>query len=118
MIEYGRGTVGYVLTVLSLIFVLFTCILSALVILIILHHLYHHHRQLKQEEKITLVLFSHIYSFILIFVALLISMNIQTLIDDTFGNNFDSLWCIFRGYSLSVSACIMYNGFLVQVNIV
>ena len=117
MIDYGHGTVGYVFTFFSLILALFTSILSIAVILMIVYHLHRRHRQLKREQKITLVLSSHIYSFIFIFMITLISMNIQTLIGDVYGNNFDSPWCIFRGYWLCASASVIYYGFVVQVNI-
>ena len=115
MITYGHGILGYIFSFLSVIFGLLTGILSLIVILIILYHLRHHHRRLKREEKITLLLSSHIYSYILILTMVSSSMNIQSLIGDVYGNNFDSSWCVFQGYCFLVSAGIVYYGFVVQV---
>ena len=115
MIHYGHGTTGYTLTIFSLISSLLTGIVSLGVILIIIYHLYHHHRHLKREEKISLILLSHIYLFVLIFIVVLISMNIQTVIGDVYGNNFDSSWCVFQGYWMLVNGSVMYCGFVIQV---
>jgi hypothetical protein len=46
----------------------------------------------------------------------MISFNIQTLLGDVYGNNFDSSWCIFRGYFICVTTCTTYHAFVIQVN--
>ena len=117
MTSYGHGIVGYIFSFLSVIFAFVTGILSLIVILIILYHLRHHHRRLRREEKITLLLSSHIYLYILISTMVLSSMNIQSLIGDVYGINFDSSWCILQGFWMSASACIIYYGFVVQVTL-
>lgn len=117
MINYGVGIIGYILTFLTVIFAVFTCIISLGVILVIFYHLYHQHRHLKREEKICFLLHSQIYSSILIFTIVFISINIQTLIGNLYGKNFDSPSCIFQGYCILASAYVMYCGFVVQVNI-
>ena len=116
MIAYGHGTVGFVLTVLSLIAALFTFIFSFVVLLIIVYHLHHHRHQLKREDKITFLLSSYIYLFTLNFTLVAISMNIQTLIGDIYGNDFYSSWCVFRGYWFFVAVFAAYYVFVVQVN--
>jgi len=115
MISYGHGIVGYVLNVISLIHSSIACVISPMVIAIIIYHQYYN--RLKREEKITLVLSANIYLLIFIFTLQLISFNIQTLIGDVYGNNFDSSSCIFRGYFLTVMCSALYHAFVVEVNI-
>ena len=116
MIDYGHRTIGFIFTAISLIFGLFACIVSSLIVILIINY-QHHHRRLERQEKITLVLFFHIYSFLFIFAALLMSMNTQTLVGDVYGNDFDSTWCILRGYFMLVSGTTMYFTFVMQVDI-
>ena len=118
MIGYGHGTVGYVLTSVSLTVALFASILSFVVILIIVCHLYHHRRRLKREDKISFLLFSYIYFCTLNLAIVTISMNVQTLIGDIYGNNSYSSWCVFRGYWFFVTVFAAYYIFVVQVKIV
>lgn len=115
MIDYGHGIIGYILTVFSVIFALITVATSLLVILTIVYHLHQHGPYLKREEKINLVISSHIYLFILIFALVSVSANSYTLIGDIYGKNFDSAWCIFQGYCFFLSAWILYHEFLMQV---
>lgn len=42
--------------------------------------------------------------------------NIQTLISDIYGTNFDSIWCRFKGYWVTVVACAIYHTFVVQID--
>jgi hypothetical protein len=114
MVDYGHGIVGYVLTLISLISGLVVFVISLMVVAIIMHHQYTN--RLRREEKITLVLSASIYLFILIQIITMISFNIQTLIGDVYGNNFDSSWCIFGGYFVCVVWCGAYHTFVIQVN--
>ena len=79
----------------------------------IVYHLHQQHYHIKREEKMTLMLFSHIYLYVLIETIILISMNIHTMMGDIFGSNFDSPWCIFRIYAALVSGFVMYHTFIV-----
>jgi hypothetical protein len=115
MINYGHGLVGYVLTMISLIHASITCVVSVGMIGIIIYHQNHH--RLKREEKITLLLSGYIYLFICIYLTMLVSTNIQTLLGDVYGTNYDTPWCIFRGYFVPVFCCVIYHTFVVQVNI-
>ena len=114
MIAYGHGTIGFVLTSISLVFILFAFVVSLIIIINIIFHQYYH--RLEREEKIILVRSSHIYSFLFISAMLLASMNIQTLLGDIHGNDFYSNWCIFRGYCSLVCGTTMYFTFVIQVN--
>jgi hypothetical protein len=116
MINYGHGIVGYVLTMISLIHASITAVISVLMIGTIIYHQNHH--RLKQEEKITLLLSGYIYLFICIYVTMLIFGNIQTLVGDVYGTNYDSSWCIFKGYFVPATASAIYYIFVVQVNTV
>lgn len=114
MISYGYGTVGFVLTLLSLFHAVFACVVALVVIMTIIYHQYRH--QFGQEEKITLVLSLHIYSLLLITTASFTWMNIQTLIGDVYGDKFHPLWCVGQGYWRLTTACAVYYIFVVQVN--
>jgi hypothetical protein len=114
MVNYTDGLVGYVLTLISLINGLFVFVISFMVLAIIIYHQYNN--RLKREEKVTLVLSANIYLFIFINIITIISSNIQTLLGDVYGNNFDSSWCIFRGYFICVVTCAFYHTFAIQVN--
>jgi hypothetical protein len=114
MIDYGHGIAGYIITMISLIHASVTSIVSVVTVGIIIYHQNHH--RLKQEEKITLLLSGYIYLFICIYITMLVSTNIQTLIGDVYGTNYDTSWCIFRGYFVPVICFAMYHTFVVQVN--
>ncbi|CAF0781620.1 unnamed protein product [Adineta steineri] len=114
MIIYGNGLVGYILTLISLISASFAVIISFIVILTVIHHQYHN--RLKKEEKITLILSTNIYIFFLIFMIVLIEVNIETLIGDVYGNDFDSSLCVFKGYFMASICCTIYHAFVTQVN--
>ncbi len=114
MINYGYGIVGYVLTWISLIHASFACVISIVVVVALIYDQYNH--RLKREVKTTHLLSVYIYSFIFIYVIILIPKNIQTLLGDVYGNNIDSSWCIFSGYFSCVICCAMYFTFVVQVN--
>lgn len=117
MIDYGRGMVGFILTLISLFNGLLACIVSFIISSLIICHLrQHHHHHLKREEKITLILSFHIYGILLINTMIIISINIQTLIGDVYGYNFHSSWCIFQEYAMYVTGCAMYQTFVMQVN--
>jgi hypothetical protein len=106
--------IGYVLTMISLIHALTGFVVSTIVVVATIHHRYHH--RLKREEKITLLLSAYIYSFLFIYTIILIATNIQTLLGDVYGTNYDTSWCIFREYWITVIACALYYTFVVQVN--
>ncbi len=115
MINYGHGTVGYVLTFISLINAVFASVISLMVIVIIIYHQYNN--RLKRDEKITLLLSFNIYSIIFICLITLMPSNIQTLIGDVYGISFDSSWCIFRTYFIAVMFFALYHAFVIQVNV-
>jgi hypothetical protein len=115
MIKYGHGIVGCVLTTISLIHALITWVVSLAMVVIIIYHKNHH--RLKREEKITLLLSAYIYSFIYIYATISVSINIETLVGDVYGTDYDSSWCVFRGYFVAVCCCTIYHTFVVQVKI-
>ncbi|CAF3905422.1 unnamed protein product [Adineta steineri] len=87
MINYGNGLVGYILTIISLICASFALIVSFIVILTVIYHQYHN---------------------------LLIEVNIETLIGDVYGNDFDSSLCVFKGYFMASICCTIYHAFVTQ----
>jgi hypothetical protein len=110
------STAGIVITVVSIVHASLACIISAIVFIIIIVYYQEKHR-MKRENRIHLVLCANIYLFICVYTATLLSLNIHTLLGDLYGQNFDSSWCTFRGYFMSVMLGVVYNGFAVQVNI-
>ncbi|CAF1067038.1 unnamed protein product [Adineta steineri] len=103
---------GFILSSVSLGFNTFTCLISCIVFLIIIYHLYYNH--VKREDKITVVLCSHIYLTILIYAPLLSSMNIRSILGDLYNQSFDSPWCIFSGYLSLVMTFMLYMTFVNQ----
>ncbi|CAF0980250.1 unnamed protein product [Rotaria sordida] len=87
----GHGMVGFAVTLISLIHGSFATVISAIVLGIIIYHQYHN--RLTREEKITLILSANIYFHMNIYIVVLISCNIQTLLGDIYEKNFDSSWC-------------------------
>ncbi len=114
MVVNEHETTGYVLTVISLIHALLGSVISFIVITMIIHH--QHKHRLKREEKVNLLLFATIYLFIFINSITFLSTNIHTLLGDVYGSDFNSSWCIFRGYFLLVMAFVLFYSFAIQVN--
>ncbi|UJR06845.1 hypothetical protein I4U23_011133 [Adineta vaga] len=112
MFDYGHGIIGFILTLISLIHSSFASIISLIVICIIIH--YQYNNRLKREEKITLLLSLNIYFFIFLYITALIPFNIQTIIGDIYGYNFNSSWCIFNGYYVVAMCCALYHAFVIQ----
>ncbi|CAF3958299.1 unnamed protein product [Rotaria sordida] len=108
----GRGIVGFIITLISLIHGSFASVVSAIVIGIIIYYQYHNH--LRPEEKITLVLSANIYFNMNIYVVLLVSSNINTLLGDIYEQNVDSSWCTFRGCFIIVACCTLLLAFVIQ----
>lgn len=115
MFDYGHGIAGFVLTLISFIHGLFAFVTSLVVVIILTYHQYHN--RLKREEKLILFLSISIYAMILIYSSTLISINILTTLGDIYGTDFNSSWCIFRGYFICAISCSMYQSFVIQVNI-
>ncbi|CAF4023687.1 unnamed protein product [Rotaria sordida] len=107
-----HGIVGFVLTLISLIHGSFASVISAIVLGIIIYHQYHN--RLRREEKITLILSANIYFYMNLYVVVLVSCNIHTLLGDIYEKNFDSSWCTFRGYLITVACCTLFNAFAIQ----
>ncbi|CAF1187590.1 unnamed protein product [Adineta steineri] len=112
MINDQTKTNGFILSLISLGFNTFACLISCIVFLIIIYHLFYNH--VKREDKITVVLCAHIYLTILMYSSLLISMNIRSILGDLYNQSFDSSWCIFSGYVAAVLLGMLYLNFLNQ----
>ncbi|UJR32587.1 hypothetical protein I4U23_020047 [Adineta vaga] len=112
MMEFNQKTIGHILAIISTISGSFTCIISLIVCFLLIHHQYYHLS--RKEEKIILLLSTNIYALILIYVIVLLTCNIQTLLGDVYGTNFNTSWCIFRSYLSSVLCCAVYAIFVTQ----
>ena len=71
---------------------------------------------MKRPDKIALMLSIYIYALICLLMINLLSMNIQTILGDSFGLNFNSRWCPIQGYLLSPLTHGLYHIFTLQVN--
>jgi hypothetical protein len=107
------NTSAFIINLIALVHGLFACIISTIIFVIIIYHQLNN--RMKRVNKITLFLYANIYLFILVYSAALVSFNIQTLLGDLYGQNFDSTWCTFRGYFIAAMLCALYNGFVIQV---
>ncbi|CAF1412856.1 unnamed protein product [Adineta ricciae] len=116
MVEYGRGLIGYILTIISLVHGSITLIVCCTVVIGIAYHYYHYHRRMKRTEKVTLMLSANIYIFMLIFMVILIANNAETLIGDMYGVDFsiNRSLCIFKGYFIVSICCATYSSFVIQ----
>jgi hypothetical protein len=115
MFNNGSSITGSVLTVITLVHNSFACVISAIVFIIIIHH--QGNQRTKLETRIHFILCANIYLLICLYTATILSLNIQTLLGDLYGQNFHSSWCPFRGYFIVVLCCALYNAFAVQVRI-
>ena len=114
MINNENNIPAFLITVIALIHGLFACIISMVIIIVIICRRYNN--RLKRVNKITLFLCASIYLLIFVYSATLVSLNTHTLLGDLYGTNFDSSWCIFRGYFVSVMLCALYTGFVIQMS--
>ncbi|CAF1476201.1 unnamed protein product [Adineta steineri] len=106
------GIVGFVLSLISLIHGSFGSVISILIFLLLIF--YQYKNDLKKEERINLFLFTTIYFYLFIYILTLTSFNIQTILGDLYGMNFNSSWCTFRGYLIPVSCSALYQTFVIQ----
>jgi hypothetical protein len=114
MTNSGNNIAAFVICIIALIHGSFACLISAIIFIAIIYRLYKD--RFKRGNRITLILCADIYLMIFIYASVLVSLNIQTLLGDLYGQNFDSSWCTFRGYFLSAMLCALYTGFAVQVS--
>ncbi|CAF1031028.1 unnamed protein product [Adineta steineri] len=105
-------TAGFVLPLLTVIHGSIASIMSTIVFFIIIYH--QHNNRIKQEERITLILCANIYLCIFLCSTMLLLLNIQTLLGDLYGLNFDSTQCIFSGYLNLIFIYTLYYGFVTQ----
>jgi hypothetical protein len=104
---------GFVLTLITVAHSIFTCFISLIVIIIIIHHFCYH--RMKRADKITVLLCTNIYLCILVYMIILSSMNIQTILGDSYTRDFNSSFCTFIGYISPVILCVLYHAFVNQV---
>lgn len=118
MADYGRGLIGYILTIMSLVHGSITLVVCCIVVSGIVYHYYHRYRQMKRTEKVTLILSANIYLFILILMAALVSNNTDTLNGDIYrvDSGINRSLCIFKGYFLASMCCVIYCSFVTQVS--
>ena len=113
MIDNVIEKVGFGLTLSTLIIAILGFLISFILLLFIIHHFYY--KRLKRSDKITLILAINIYINLLMVLTVFIVMNIQTVLGDLYGTEFNSSSCIFLGYLLPINYCTFYTSFVNQV---
>ena len=114
MLQNENRIIGLILTSITFALGTFAMIISLTVLLILIYQWYRN--RIQKDNKITIYLCIHIYLSLLILAAIVLSMNIRTLLGDLTGQSFDSLWCIFSGYLALNHIYTMYMAFVNQVN--
>jgi len=93
----------------------FASLVSLIIFIIIIVHLFFN--RTKKEEKVTLILSDNIFIFIFVYGITLNSFCVNTILGELYGYNFESSWCIFSGYFVTVIVFVLYSVFVIQVNI-
>lgn len=115
MLYNVNNIIGAVLNLLTAIFNLFACLISIIVLVCIIYRQYS--TRIKRQEKIILTLAANIYIYIFLYDIVQLLLGIYTILGDFYGIHFNSSWCVFNGYFISVLLSALYYGFIVQVNI-
>ncbi|CAF0740064.1 unnamed protein product [Adineta steineri] len=89
-----------------------TCLFSCVILVCVIHHLYHN--RLQQEDRIIIIHCINIYSLLLIYIAIVALFNIQSILGNLYGYDFNSSWCIFLGYLAPTLACSLFWAFVNQ----
>jgi hypothetical protein len=113
MLDNQNKKIGFVLTLITFGHSIFTCLISYIIFIVIIYHFYYN--RVKREDKVTVLICANIYLFLSIYTTMGISMNIQTILGDLYGQSFDSSWCMFSGYMSLVTACALFMAFVNQV---
>jgi SNF family Na+-dependent transporter len=106
MINEEHSKIGFILSVITLINCIITCLISIIVLIRIIS--YACYNRMKLEHKITIILCIYIYFLVSIYVILLGSMNVYALLGDLYKYHFHSSWCIFRAYFITVVLNTLY----------
>jgi len=103
-----------ILTFITIILCGCVCLISITVFSLIIVDLFTN--RTKQEERITLILTANIFIFLFIYGLLTVINCINTVLGEFYGYNFESSWCIFSGYLITVIIAALFDSFVVQVN--
>lgn len=113
MFKTETKKIGFVLTLITVINSIFASLFSLIIFCLIVYHIYR--TPTRKREKVILLLSGNIYLCIFIYMMILSSMNIQTILGDFYEWNFDSSWCVFVGYLSPTILCVLYYSFVNQV---
>ncbi|CAF3799138.1 unnamed protein product [Adineta steineri] len=103
---------GFVLNIVTLSIDVFAYLYSLFILICLIYNIYS--KRIKQEDKITIVYCINIDLVILIYTGITIYFNIETLLGDLYGYNFNSSWCMFLGYFSPVILATLYWSFVDQ----
>ena len=110
----NESRMGLILTILSLTLISTNTLVSIVVFSAILSHSCQ--RYATARKRVALMLSANIYLLIFALMLIFLSINLQTILGDLYGLNFNSSLCRFQGYFLSVLGSSLYSSFVVQVN--
>ncbi|CAF1392397.1 unnamed protein product [Adineta steineri] len=102
----------FILCFMTLIICSLTCLFSCGILICIIHHLYYN--RLQQEDRIIIIHCINIYSLVSAYIGLLAVINIQSVLGNLYGYDFNSSWCIFSEYLISILISSLYWAFVNQ----
>ena len=113
MFDNRNDLTSFILNILTIIFNVFTCLISTIVLICIIAHQYS--TRVKNDEKTLFILAINIYFYILSTDIIQLLLAIYSLLGDLYNGNYDSPWCILNGYLITVLFAGLYYSFVVQV---
>ena len=113
MLTNTNKTSGFILTLTELCLNLLACVVSLVILILLFYKIYT--KKIKREDRMGIKLCAHIYFAILLCSSLLISTNVQTILGDLYGMNFNTLSCIVSGYIAFIFIYFFYMTFINQV---
>ena len=113
MLTNTNKTSGFILTLTELCLNLLACVASLVILILLFYNIYT--KKIKREDRMGIKLCAHIYFAKLLYSCLLISTNVQTILGDLYGMNFNTLSCIVSGYLALIFLYIFYMTFINQV---
>ncbi|CAF1242397.1 unnamed protein product [Adineta ricciae] len=101
-----------VLNISAIIIGLVICIIALIIMIRILHYI--HFNRIQRDDKVVFIHSMNIYILLFIFMLIINSFTMQSLLGDHYGLEFDSQWCIFIGFIDPVVFGTLYWNFVNQ----
>ena len=86
MVNFNKT--GFILNIVTFSFDIITCLNSFVIFLVIICYISYH--RIKQEDRVTIIHCISIYILLGVYTTILVISNIQTMLGDLYGYEFDS----------------------------